>query len=183
MKAPKQESRERYIVPKGLHKAVCISVVDLWTQKEEYKNEAKEQRKLRITRELPEVTREFDWEEKPVVIGKKYTFSMYEKANLAKDIESWFGETQPEDFDFEECVGKSAQINVIHKISGSWNEYAKINSVLSLDEDLEPFNETYLFDLDNFDQSIFDKLPEFMQKDIQNSPEYTNAFLEWDEEL
>lgn len=173
-KPPKTTNTERIIVPEWLHKAVCISLVDLGTQKVEYKGEEKEQRKVRITRELPGVRKEFDWEEKPMVIGKKYTFSMYENATLAKNIKSWFGKAQPEDFDFNKCLSRPAQIQVMHN-EYNGNTYAYVENVLPLHEEITPENETYLFSLDDYKQDVFDKLPDFMKEDIQKSPEYDAA--------
>lgn len=173
MKAPVtgNKASEHIIVPVGLHKAVCISVVDLGTQQVEYNWEEKSQRKMRMTFELPNLKREFDGEEKPLVIGKKYTFSMYERANLAQDLEGRFSARQAEDFDFSLCLWRSAQIQVIHdKVENK--TYAKIKSILPLQEEIKPFNELVLFDLSDFKQEVFDKLPKFMQDDIIKSKEY-----------
>jgi hypothetical protein len=40
------------------------------------------------------------------------------------------------------------------------------------------FNEQFVFDLDNFNQDIFDSLPEWKRDQIAKSPEYANIIAE-----
>jgi hypothetical protein len=69
-----------------------------------------EQRKIRLTFELPTELKVFDEEkgEQPTVLGKKYTLSLSEKAFLRKDLESrrgkQFTEEEMKGFDIAKLV-------------------------------------------------------------------------------
>lgn len=180
MKAPEQKQTKRELIPKGTHRAVCVSIVDLWSEKASYKGREKLVRKVRLTFELPDQLIEIDGVKKPKVIGKKYTFSMTEKAILYQDITSWFGEAPSRDFDLAECLGRPALLQVIHQKNKSDPSisYAWINTIIETKEKVEPQSELLLLDLGNFDQSVFIKLPEWMQDVILASPEYGDIDLD-----
>lgn len=174
-------STEIDLPPAGNHLAICFQVIDLGTQKEEFKGEVKFQRKIRISFELPEEKKKFkeDDIEKPYVISKEYTLSLGKKANLRHDLESWrskgFTEEELKGFDLAKLLGAPGYVQVIHKTSGKGNDYAVVNSITSKPKSVQapPLTNPKLeFSLSEFSQSIFDSLPDFLKEKIKKSPEY-----------
>ena len=163
----------------GSHIARCYSVIDLGTQSGDYKGDPYELRKIYVTWELPGIMKEFDGEMKPQVIGKEYTLSFGEKANLQKDLTSWFAGNEM-DGDMQSWLdrlqGKACMLNVIHKTSAAGNVYAKITAITPLPNGIEcgdQFNPDFSFELAiKFDNDKFDKIPKFLQEKIIESPEY-----------
>ena len=66
----------------GVHKARCVKVIDLGTQKQEYGGEISWKRQILVIWELPEELNN----DQPMTISKFYTLSLHEKSNLGKDL-------------------------------------------------------------------------------------------------
>ena len=108
-------------VPAGSHIAVCDIVADIGMQpgSQLYPN-PKQQVYIRF--ELPNERIEFEKDGKkiigPAVIGKTYTASMNEKANLRHHLESWrgkqFTDEEAEAFDVSAILGKPCMLTVMH---------------------------------------------------------------------
>jgi len=105
-------------VPIGVHKARCVKVIDLGTQKQEYGGEISWKRQILVIWELPEELNN----DQPMTISKFYTLSLHEKSNLGKDLTSWrgrpFTETEKQGFDVTKLIGVTCQVNVMHKDNG-----------------------------------------------------------------
>src|ERR1700743_3838249 len=81
-------------VPAGTHFAVCDQVVDLGKQRivsQMYGESIKHQVYIRWQIPAERVEWEFEGQKKegPAVIGKTYTVSLGDKANLRKDLQAW----------------------------------------------------------------------------------------------
>ncbi len=162
--------------PAGAHAAKLIKIIDLGTQKGEYKGEPNSKRQVHLTWELPNELME---DKRPYTIGKFYTASVSEKANLRKDLLSWFGKEPKAPFTVEEqkkLLGKPCQVIVSERedtgkrvISG----IAPLPKGMVLPE--ETHNEQVFFSLDEFTEDGFEKVSEFFQKKIMDSPEYLKA--------
>lgn len=170
-------------VPAGNHVARCIQIVDMGTQKSEWQGKVKFMAKVRLTWELPEVTKEFKEGEgeKPYLIAKTYTASMHEKAALSKDLESWRGKAFTDEeragFDLKNVLGKPCLLNVIHETKDG-NTYANIASISQVPKGMTvkpAVNPIVEFSLAEFSQSAFDALPDFLKEKIRLSPEYAHA--------
>lgn len=122
-------------VPAGTHVAICYIVADIGKQpgRGMYPTPRQE---VHIGFELPNERIEFEKNGKkehgPRVIGKTYTASMSEKANLRKHLESWrgmaFTDTQAEDFDTRLLLGKSCILTVTHSQKDG-KTYANITGI------------------------------------------------------
>ena len=133
MKAPTYKSNApRQLVPAGTHAARLYSIIDLGTHDVEYQGESKAKRLIRLGWELMDETVNIDGEDKPMVIGKEYTFSLHDKAGLRKAIESMMGKAIPKDrvptFDVECLLGLPVLLGVVHEQSQTGQTYAKITS-------------------------------------------------------
>jgi hypothetical protein len=164
--------------PVGNHRGVCTMLVDLGNQRVQsqmYGESVKHQ--VYVAWELPDET--ISWTDKdgneksgPVRIGKTYTVSLHENANLRADLESWrgraFTEEEKAGFDISKLLGAPALINIAHKAGNNGKTYANVTAVTPIPKSMEkptPANGTVIYDGDNL--GSFDTLPEWLQKKIQ----------------
>jgi len=109
--------------PEGTHLAICNMVVDLGFQETTYMGETKVKHQVYLRWELPH--ERLEWTDKegaqhegPMSIGKTYTLSLSEKANLRKDLETWrakaFTDKELEGFDLFVLLGIGCQVTVVH---------------------------------------------------------------------
>jgi hypothetical protein len=165
-------------VAAGNHRGVCTMLVDLGNQRVQsqmYGESIKHQ--VYVAWELPDEP--ITWTDKdgnertgPMRIGKTYTVSLHENANLRADLESWRGRAFTDDeragFDISKLIAAPALINVTHKAGNNGKTYANVTAVTPLPKGMEkptPANGTVLYDGDNV--GSFDTLPEWLQKKIQ----------------
>lgn len=168
------------LIPSGNHIARCYAMVEIGTIKEESGIYAgKEQHKVRIAWETPHECHDFGKGLQPFSVSKEFTLSMNEKATLRKMLESWRGKSFTEEeakrFDITKLVGVPCMINVIHKTSGKGNQYADISSIATLPKGLEApdqINDGYVLSFDNWNQNLFDSLPDFVKDKIKSSKQY-----------
>lgn len=163
-------------VPEGTYVAVCLRVIDLGTQVSSFQGADKLQRKVLVAWEIPEVRVEFDGQEGPALIMKRYTASLSDRANLRKDLEAWrgrrFTEEELKGFDLGALAGKACQVQVIHSTDG---QYANINSIMALPKGMtppKPEGVVVHFDLDNYSDGQFQMLSEKLQNQVKLSPEW-----------
>lgn len=110
-------------VPEGTHLAICNMVVDLGLQETTYLGNATTKHQCYIRWELPHERlkwqdRDGNEREGPMSIGKTYTLSLSDKANLRKDLETWrgkaFTEQELDGFDLFNLLVKGCQVTVVH---------------------------------------------------------------------
>lgn len=173
----------RELVPAGNYIARCYQMIEIGTVNESFQGESKTMKKVRIGWELPSETRVFNPEkgEQPMVISQEYTLSMNEKANLRKMLASWrgkdFTEEEAKSFDITKLLGVPCMLNVIHKPSktDASKMYQSISSVSAMPKGMkapDQVNPFLLLSYDQFDQEVFDKLPDFIKQKMQSSSEY-----------
>ena len=155
--------------PAGLHRAVCISYVDIGTHDEEYQGETKERSSVALTWELPDEMIDVKGEQKPQVVSKFYTKSLHEKSTLRHDLASWrsidFTDEELEGFDLDNILGKACQVNVVHAPRNAGGVRAKVTAVLPLSKGMTkptPSIEPWRYDLGddgyNFPPQLSDKM-------------------------
>ena len=126
----KYEKQNKFkLVSEGFHQAVCKGIYDLGLQENNYKDNKKTEHKVIIAWELDErVTDEGEHKGKRYVLTREYTVSLYEKANLRRDLSSWrgrdFTEQELQGFDLKSIIGANCWLEVVHN-----GEYANIKSV------------------------------------------------------
>ena len=174
----------------GQYDGVSYRIVDMGTREEVYKdNPPKKRTTVQITFELPNEKMD---DGRPLSISRTYTQSLFESSALRKDLVSWRGKNFTPDeeagFDITNLLGKNALIEVGHTENGK----AKIAGIFKPDggvQDTTTHNELTAFDMDVYcdefngnssDKTkamcdIFDTLPEWQQKDIEDSFELKAA--------
>src|SRR5262249_53352279 len=105
--------------PAGSIPGVLVALIDLGTHTEEYDGASKETHKVYLAWELT-------GEAKPggggnFFIGRDYTYSFAESANLRKVVQAWRGKdfAQDEEFDLAMLLGKPCLLSLLHKQSQS----------------------------------------------------------------
>jgi hypothetical protein len=150
----------------GMYPAVCISIIGVGTQKTPFLNEdgtEKVQDKVVVTWEV----------EGGSFISKEYTASLHEKSNLRKDLESWRGKKfKDEDleagFDVKDMLGEIATLQVMR----NKNDYPTVTAVLPKTKEMKSEKPQIYYWVGEHDEAVFESLPEWIQKKIQNSFEW-----------
>lgn len=163
-------------VPEGTHFAVCDMVVDLGKQRTTYMGDTTIKHQVYIRWQIPaERTEWTDGEgvkhEGPMVIGKTYTSSLSEKANLRKDLQAWRGRAFSEDelkrFDISKLLGAPATISVTHKPRESGGVYANVTSIGGLPKGLDkPQVEGEPFIYGDEDAEAYERLPKWLKEKV-----------------
>ena len=175
----------------GTYPAVCVGIVDLGEQYSETFKKYSD--KLLIIWEIPSQTIEIDGEPKPRWISKDFAASLHEKSGLHKMLVSWRGKAFSEQeltedangfmqFSVLEMLGAGCFLQIImeEKDSGMYN---KITSVISLPSGMTaPTTETPLisFDIDAWDDEVFNSLPEWIRERIKKSTQYQKLHVPTD---
>jgi hypothetical protein len=157
----------------GVHKARCIKVIDLGTQKNEFEGNITWKRQALVIWEVPDQTNETS---EPLTISRFYTLSLHEKSNLGIDLTSWrgrpFSETEKKGFDISKLIGHTCLLNVIQG-----NKNNKIGSIMPLpkgDKIAEQYHTGVVFDLEKYQKGqkeIFNQLSEGIRNIILRSKE------------
>lgn len=184
MYIPEPSGGEFEIAPAGAHVATCFRFIDLGTHLEDYKGVKNPRRKVLVSWELSdEKLTKGEYAGQPFTMGKKYTWSMSEKASLRKDLESWRSKAFTDAdfkganrFNIRNVVGAPCLL----QISQDENEgktYANIKAITSLPKGMpkpEPINKQVYFSLEPefFDNSVLDGLSDKLKDIIKSSPEY-----------
>ena len=161
-------------VEPGVYIAVCVGVIDLGEQYSErfknYKNE------VQFVWELAGETVEVDGEKKPRQLSRVFSVATSKKGNLRGFLSSWNGvsysDEQFQELDLFGQVGKPCQLNVVLNDTG---EYANVDSVIPLPKGVPaPTTDTppILWNMDEWDDTRFAALPEWVQEKIRRSTQY-----------
>lgn len=164
-------------VPAGTHTAICDMVVDLGEQRivsQMFGESIKHQVYIRwqIPAERVEWEKDGQKHEGPAVIGKTYTLSLSEKANLRKDLQAWrtrpFTPDELRGFDIAKLLGAPATITVTHTEKNG-KTYANVASLGGLMKGVpkpEVEGEAILYDSDNLGN--IDKLSKWLREKVQS---------------
>jgi hypothetical protein len=179
------DRKQFQIAPAGTHLARLYRIIDLGTQMREYEGKVTMSRKAKFFFELHGEDAEgkalTTTDGKPLIQSREYTVSLNEKANLRRDLEAWRGKAFSEDelkgFDISNILGHFCMVNISHRQKGDMT-YADLKGVSAVPSIYkkqglpEGINTTMIFNLDKFDETMFDSLSENIKETIKKSPEY-----------
>lgn len=177
----KASEKQFDLVPAGNHLAICYQMIEIGTETVDFNGEVKKVHRVRIVWELSNEKKVFDPAkgEQPYSIGKDYTLSMHEKATLRHDLQSWRGKAFTDDeassFDITKLIGKPCMLNVIHRTSKNGGTYANIAGVTAVPKGMNvptQVNPSFVFSFDEWNDSKFATLPEWLRKRIEVTPEF-----------
>lgn len=164
------------ILAEGTYSAVCYMLADIGLQyNEKYGNSS---RKVIIGWEIAGEYVEIDGENQPRVFSARYTASLNEKSILRRDLVAWrgrdFTESELSEFNLCNILGASCLLQVVHKETNG-RKYANLAAIMKLPKGMNAPKLTLnkiMYDIDDNDQTEFDKLPEWIQKTIMASESY-----------
>lgn len=158
----------------GVYLGLCIGAIDLGEQYSElFKKYAN---KMLYVFEFPTETVEVDGKQEPRQLSKEFNISASKKASIRAFLSSWNGKNYSDE-EFEEVelfdqLGKACMVNVVVSENG---EYSNIESVMPLLKGMpvpESHTEHIRWDMDAWDDELFQKLPEWVQEKIKKSTQY-----------
>lgn len=176
-------------VPPGMHLARCYRIIDLGTQKSEYKGEVKHLTKVMLQFEVhgeddeghPMITERGE----PMTISKNYTLSLAENATLRKDLKGWRGvEFTPEQlkgFSLKNVLGHWAMLSVTKEMGKNGKEYTNITSINPVPKAIktaglpEGHNELKIFLIADPDMALFETFGKGLKEKIMSAPEWRGA--------
>lgn len=162
----------------GTYQARIVGVIDIGTQRSEFDGKERFSRQLVLQFEFP--TETFTNDEGQTIartLGKFYTASLNEKASLRKHLEQVRGKKFTQEdlagFDVKKLLGALATVSVVL----NQNDKPKVANVSAPMKGANPpqVNPSLYFDLDAFEASVYETLPEFYKAIIADSPEYIRA--------
>ena len=161
-------------VEPGVYMAVCVGVVDLGEQyNESYKNYSN---KVKFVWALPTETIEIDGKTEERQLSREFAVATKKTGKLRIFLSGWNSKNYSDDefmeLDMFEQVGKACQLNVVLNDTG---EYANVESVIPIPKGFPaPTSKTAFFtwDMDNWDDAVFEKLPAWTQEQIKKSTQY-----------
>ena len=161
-------------VEPGVYIAICVGVIDLGEQySEKFKNY---QNKVKFVWELAGETVEIDGEIKPRQLSKEFTISVTQKGKLRPFLSSWngkqYGDEEFGEIDLFEQIGKACQLQVVLNETG---EYANVENLMPLPKGMpapKALSEYIAWDMEQWDDAVFEKLPEWTQEQIKKSTQY-----------
>jgi hypothetical protein len=186
---PTQGDFER--CPAGMHLARCYSIIDLGTQRSEYKGQVKHQHKIRLGWEIHGTTDDGTplqmKDGRPFAIFKEYTHSWSDTASLRIDLQAWRGrEFTPEEmqaFDLMNIMGAWCMLNIIDRVSEKGKTYSNINGITPVPAIMKKsglpnaVNKNEVFNLSEPDMAMFEGFSTFMKTKIESSPEWQRLKL------
>ena len=189
------ERTQRPLPPEGQHLALCYSIIDLGTQAKQYPGKPPtEAHDIQVAWELPKHRAVFNEEagEQPMALFQTYTFSLSEKANFRKMMDSWTGKQVKSlsNETMKKFLGKPCMIQVVHKPSKDGKlKYANIAlnglAVYKRPADV-PFpktteNEQLFLSLDEFSWTTFEKITKYIQAIVERSKEWGSILRKFPE--
>lgn len=161
-------------VEPGVYIGICIGVIDLGEQySEKFKSYSN---KVKIIWELVGETIEVDGKQEPRQLSKEFTVSTSKKSNLRGFVSSWNGKSYTDEefgeLDLFDQIGRACQLQVALNDTG---EYANVDNLMALPKGVPAPTSTtppIRWDMDNWDDKVFEELPLWAQEQIKKSTQY-----------
>lgn len=151
-------------------------IIDLGTQQTTYLGETKMTPQVMLVFELPN---ELTKDGKPMSISAIYTKSLNEKAKLRGVVKALTGQNITDEnsrsFNLSELIGKVCTLDIINKTGKDGIVKAYVQNVSSALKNIpiaDAHNEPLIFDLSEYRQDVFEKIPAYWQNKIQTTKEY-----------
>lgn len=160
-------------VPQGTHIARCVTVCDLGVQHTPWGNKEQVYLGFEVPGERVKWTdKDGNEKEGAALVGATWTISLFEEANLGKNLISWrgkpFTEEEKKGFDLFNLLGVPCMLSITHNTSQkNGKTYANINSIMGVPKGTEiPPQENESIGYTATDPrfaNTLDKLPEWLK--------------------
>lgn len=183
MKLKNNTKPQREPIKGGTYYGVCVHAIDIGEQKDSFKGEytSKFLWTFQLYRlenfQMVPVMYEDGGVSKPYDLSITMNNSQHPNSNVAKHLKSWMDDdvTVDEDFmknfDTNDVVGKTAMLKVKLKENG-YNDITMINPIPDGFPVPVPSLPLIRFDMEPWDQTAFDSLPEWAKRRIKKSTQY-----------
>ena len=113
------------------------------------------------------------------MVSERYTLSIGKKAKLGEVLQAWDGVPREslEGFDLAGVAGKGCQLSITNEPRDDGGVYVNVGSVIGLPKGMKapaPETEILVYDIDNHDQAVYDKLPAWIRDKINASGQYAD---------
>ncbi|MBQ9009313.1 MAG: hypothetical protein IJ088_08300 [Clostridia bacterium] len=169
----------------GTYMAICVAIYELGEQQLSFKGKTRYAQKIQFVFEIPEERIEIDGEDKARQLSRTFNVSTSKASELRKFISSWLGKTFTDEefkaFDTDTLLRKNAMIQVVLNDTG---EYANIDTIMSLPKGVKaskPEADPIIFKVDEWDDALFETLPDWVKEKLMNSTEFQDSHAPTDE--
>lgn len=171
-------------IPGGTYLAICVYSIGIGEQLCEYEGKSKNYyNQVMLGFEICGQTAEIDGKQEPRVLGKTFNATKGKKSGLRKFIGAWeakeLSDDEYLDKDTNDYVGRAAFLTVVLNETG---EYSNIDGIAPLPAGLPievpaPLSKLIRFDTDDWNQAVFDTLPDWAKERIKKSTQYQKEHL------
>ena len=186
LKAKRKPANNIPPVDGGTYMAVCIGVIDLGEQYRQFEKQKQGRyvNECMFIFEIPSERVQVDGEDKPRWLStKRLTVSLHERSALHQMLTSWRGrplsdaELDPtgDGFDLSQMLGAGAMLSVSVVEQDDGSQHNKIEAVTGFPKGIEVpkvESEPLLFDADEPDMDMLEKMPEWIQDIIRKSTQF-----------
>jgi hypothetical protein len=180
MKIQMEKSKDRVMLSEGSHVAVLVGLVDLGTQETFYGPK----KQIGFLFEFPNKKHTFKEDDGPVSLSRSVivTSSLNQKSTLCKYVVAIKGKQLAKSemesgIDLSELLGRATLATIVHRPGKDEQVYDNITGLSIMPEGLpcgEVTSDPFVFEI-SADLKNWDRVPEWMQKKIAESPEYKSA--------
>lgn len=166
-------------IPGGTYLGICVYSVALGEQLCEFEGKSKGYyNQVMLGFEICGQTVEIDGKQEPRVLSKTFNATKGKKSGLRKFLGAWEAKELTDDeyldSDTNDYVGRPAFLTIVLNETG---EYSNIDGIAPLPLGLpidvpKPMSQLIRFDMEPWDQKVFESLPEWAQERIKKSTEY-----------
>lgn len=162
----------------GSYPARLVQVIDVGQQEridfETGQSTGEYHQRAFLTWEFPTETIEINGEQWPRWLSQEVTVSFHERAKLPQIIAAL--DPKKEAQHLGDLLGKPALVTV----GSTKNNKAKVTNVVQLPKGMQVDdlkNQPVVFDMDNFDEEVFNNLPQFIQNKIREARNFNPDLL------
>ena len=166
-------------IPGGTYLGICVYSIALGEQLCEFEGKSKGYyNQVMLGFEICGQTVEIDGKQEPRVLSKTFNATKGKKSGLRKFLGAWEAKEMTDDeyldSDTNDYVGRPAFLTIVLNETG---EYSNIDGIAPLPLGLpidvpKPMSQLIRFDMEPWDQKVFESLPEWAQERIKKSTEY-----------
>lgn len=166
-------------IPGGTYLGICVYSIALGEQLCEFEGKSKGYyNQVMLGFEICGQTVEIDGKQEPRVLSKTFNATKGKKSGLRKFLGAWEAKEMTDDeyldSDTNDYVGRPAFLTIVLNETG---EYSNIDGIAPLPNGLpidvpKPMSQLIRFDMEPWDQKLFESMPEWAQERIKKSTEY-----------
>lgn len=165
----------------GTYLGVCIGVIGLGEQETTFSGKTRYVEKIKFIFEIPSETIEQDGEQRPRQLSTDFSVARKSTSRMRQFMSGWMGKTLTDDeylgMEYFDLIGRNAILNVVRSEDNQYANIAAAAPPLRGTAPVTATTEPLRFDVDEWDDAVFEKLPDYLQERIKKSTQYKNRHL------